>query len=903
MSEVLRSLQRQVLADSVSLPKNSAFSTLQSGFNLLSQAGATAATSVATLGAKQAGAAFAEGGAGPTKLSPPITKATAAYNEAFLNTQANIAVSEASKNLTMQRLDMQSPQKLNSNSLAEYSKVALDGIIRGTLEGINPEIRSEVGQRLNDVLFKNQVSLTSSVQAFNLAQNKKQFEEVKLQSLSDMKSALYEGNTQAFNEAKSRYKKAVEDQQTLGFIDEFEKNELFKELGNEEIAASVGARYLESRVNGTDEEFLSRLANTKPSNLTFDEWQNAISTVLSLKSKQDSLVSQQMKLNESMWLEKIDKNEVQTETELEPAKSELTKQQFFNVKSKLRAKNAKENKQLADILQFETNNLGSPSEANRAKESVKDAAFAQRLMAYTQNMRAETNNPEFVPNIVDKAILARDNYNVPIPSVNAELSYLFKNEANNPEASALALTAFKSIVGDASNPNPSAFKALSMDEKSRQIASLSLFYSEKAGASALDAVARAQNEILKADIDVRAGRLANFNSIYGSVKGTKTLRNMFSDAFGADSQINPTQFNDFQRLFKANAAAMDNVDAALNDTILQLNHVGKSAIGQNTDKLLDFSPEKVGNFMGMNNIIYNQFALAVKDLSDQWQEQQELAKRLPMLEEEAKKRAEEYKNVYNNPDSTDDELQEASRRLNVISSLVNTASIGGGGLPEGMVIWDDKELPEKITENDLVDNMLLFRKGESPDFVDETSLPKTFLKSIFAQQDLPEKEARDFIAESQAKRGGGARPRAKVVINGRLVRKHIFVDGDRSTMTRENQKPTYTMYYEHNGHVIPVNSPSTFGSGVAEFVLHDFAEVAPETFAKMQDTLADRQTEVALRTEYDKNSPRNLALELSPLGLVLQEGARMFNRNVFVREKFEAERQETAKRILGGDNG
>lgn len=287
MSKELQSIQRNVLEKSASLPKNTAFSQIQQSFNTLSNLSAHAAEKVAVEHAQQAGQtqAFETEGA-PKKLAPGLTSATRAYNNAFLETQATVVISNANNALSQTRQDFEQ-SRLNSDSISQYNQVA-KGIIQGTLEGVNPEVRAAVGIGLNKAWMQNLDKLSDSVSRFNEREITAATNLAISDSLNEVRAAILAGDKSALKRAGEDFDRARQNAKILRDTTEADLTRIDREFKRTIINSDLEKGYHLAMVEGGEDEaaqFVSKFINQNQKDLSLVEKENAKSFLLNLHNQ------------------------------------------------------------------------------------------------------------------------------------------------------------------------------------------------------------------------------------------------------------------------------------------------------------------------------------------------------------------------------------------------------------------------------------------------------------------------------------------------------------------------------------------------------------------------------------------------------------------------------------------
>lgn len=801
MTKELQALQRQTIAQGVSLPQSTSFGSLSTGFNALSNLGTFAAEKFSTVAAQKRGAEDAFRNIGkPGKLAPGVTNATKAYNNAYNNVDITLTTLNGMKLLDDDLRTMSEPGKLNSNSVGLYDEFA-KARIQGTLDGTTKENKPDVALRLAQHYFQNLGRMGDRVSAFNTEQMTKDFTHIQNESLRMLQESMMANDQTGVKSAINGYNQLIQDRKALGLLHPLEESEMRKTLNDAITSSDYSARFLQSRVNGTEEQFLANLANKKPDDLSFEEWQNVTSSVLKLKNRQDALVNEQQALSQAKWNQKLVNGDIQSLQDLEGAKSELSALAYTNLQTSFIRSQMDEGNLQRQIQEFASLNGVNPSAADRMPDKVKDAAYNQLINAITQAKKFETNNDNASLSLIEKAEAAKQ-FRVPIRALNDELNYNLIN--GNPDQALEAALAYQRLAG---RPDTLEDKSpvLDLPKTSEQIAVSVAMLANNTTDLLPEAVEKARKEILLVNDQEKAARLNNFEQTYSAgEKGKKNLKDAFRDVFGVSADANPERFESFKSVFRVNAGQMRSLDEALEYTKRSMTPViSTSKYAQNSETLMRFAPEKVVPYIQNGHWFDNQRLLALSNIAKNYEKHQELVKNLPANKERFKTLKAELQALAKDapPDLAPEselykKLQGMSDELDALSKSIQIGSVK----PARKVEWAYKnKVPDKLSEKDLLENNL-FRTAIEP-------------SGVLGRM--------------------GSAQKYKLRIDGKD--REVFIDSDISTRSRDNGKITYGLYYVDDLG-ISQNVPDAFNQyGVAEWAVEDFNNFLPNISKEMSD--------------------------------------------------------------------
>lgn len=573
MTKELQAIQRQVIEKSMSLPANSGFAQMQKAFSALSTLGTHAATQIASQRAAETGAELGMEALGkPQKLAPGLTAATRAFNNAYLNTQSSMASLTSAQLLDSKLNEISQPERLNSNSIAEYDVLA-KGIIKGTLDGVSPEIKTDVALKLTQHLFRNQSILANRVDKYNEQKLTETFNYNISEQTKYLTESLLSGDKESAELYEESIRQSIKDRKALGRLSDLEEAKLTEQLDLNVATADYTRQYLESRVDGTEEGFLYDLAKEKPSDLSYAQWDSVMSSVASAKSKQDRLVNQQLMVSATEIKNQITQNPLMTESELldlsdEAGLSQLKYLELENYRITQQAKLLKQNEKQNDII----NKLstGQYLAANRATKDVKNKLFEESVKAQEDLVKGETGNEGYTADIVTKAQIAQE-LKIAIPDFTDELSRGMMS--SNHELAVNSALAWLNLSENA----PLAVEGIS---KEAQAIGLKINNLIKGGNESFEkAVEIAQNAVLKKDDVTITERIRRASREYPiTSKVGPSLEKSFKDIFGQPMDMNPDAFAMFRENFLTYAANTDSPEEALTLTSLSMKPVWNVSI-------------------------------------------------------------------------------------------------------------------------------------------------------------------------------------------------------------------------------------------------------------------------------------------------------------------------------------
>lgn len=469
MTKQLETIQRQVLEKAASLPSNQAFANAQRSLDALSSTLGRQAVVLSSESAAQKGAAAALAETGtPRKLAPGMTQATRAFNEAYNRTQSSLHTLDGSRRLDDLLREVSAPGRLNSNSIGQYNELA-KASIEGTLAGTNPENRADVALGLTKHLFSNQAKLANAVENYNQAELLGQTNEI----ISDLSRRWMEASKSDDKEyaksLKAQLKQAIEDQVRQGIISKFDAQEKLEKLDLAESVNDKVWQYRTAVANGTSELWLDEFV--KDTSMSDDVKLGAGAAIRKEKQLFDSLSHDMLSATVQSAKNQIDANSIRpgsfTEEDLINLSDKLPINDFLKVQNYyIKHLNKEMGKQKGALQYIDALQNGDSFVIANTPNSVKNEVYKRRLDSYVDEIKEETQNPNYRATPKDKAeVAALFPDTIPAFKNDAEQNLKYGNPALADE--------WASAVSYLIDNNPISVDGL--DSQAKEIAVLSKF--------------------------------------------------------------------------------------------------------------------------------------------------------------------------------------------------------------------------------------------------------------------------------------------------------------------------------------------------------------------------------------------------------------------------------------------
>lgn len=403
MTKELQTIQRQVIEQAASLPKTDVFGQQARGLFAIGQMGAMAAEQLAVEGAGVKGieAASAEQGS-PRKLAPGVTKATRAYNEAYLNTQTSLLANsnESQKLDAMRQLQMRG---IKPNSVGEMSAI-FGAIDEGTLKGANPEIRAALAIKLNQSSLSNLNKVANAVTARDIEVIRQNTERTFDNDFQKYKEAILTGEN--MDNALLDVERSLDSWATLNNVTPAEKAEKQDQIDEASQIYPLVADARKALANGTIDIWTDRFARDKsiPESIKYKAW-NLISSERQMFNSQ---TEGRIAIDKSMAKRMADEGTL-TNEDMRSLKNKLPLGDYIEIQNYAAKQIEKQRKKVNAAIELNravTN--GDVGVISKATNEQKNDVFAIRGETLRQEIAANTNNPDYQLTPFDEVAVASE---------------------------------------------------------------------------------------------------------------------------------------------------------------------------------------------------------------------------------------------------------------------------------------------------------------------------------------------------------------------------------------------------------------------------------------------------------------------------------------------------------------
>lgn len=448
-------------------------------------------------------------------LFPSITKADQRFAEVYSRqAQATLGL-QANKMMLEGQMELDKAYKLTPGMIDSYTTnmaKGLDQIVAQAPDNIKGSLQADVGGSLARSTYQLNNKMTS--------QQKTEYkDQMALYSQTQTKSIYEAGMSGDEKGAKSIRDRQIERNNQLhesGVISAGEaaaNNETAKQTY---LTAIYSQRAIEARKNGKLEPYLRDLANNKPKDATFLQWQAVGKNVLGNVSQIDALERRDQTLTTAQFDLAIAEQRVTSES-IEELKSQVSPEQF--TRSMISYSNAlnKRNSTQQTVSNLATN-WGSPVAQADAGAKAQNETFQALTTAYQQKQSAMGKGE--VSEIEAKTVVAQS-AGASIPQFTSELNNMLIS--GNPNLMIQASNAYR-VLGGIKAPISSQARAMvfGFDSQIQQGRT-----PEEAAQIARDNIAPKSNDELQAQenqwTDYRKKHLATFTDQTHFAKGLMNI--------------------------------------------------------------------------------------------------------------------------------------------------------------------------------------------------------------------------------------------------------------------------------------------------------------------------------------------------------------------------------------------
>lgn len=561
-----------------------------------------------------AGQLQAEEGRAPKNLPLPLTRATAAYNQAVINTETRQLSNSGANMIRETYTKFSNPATFNNETPAQFN-AALDGIAQGVLDNTRPENRGAVKASLDEIASVARVKMLDDAIRYDNKQTEILFNRELELGVEALNEASLRKDASGVAIAKQNLENIYSDYSELNEPIKSKIPDIRKKIDDQLKINNVVADYIEAYSKGLDEatNFINDLATKDMEGLTAEQQIKATAEVLKLHAQNTRLTAErQNELYQGASL-KIEADGYTSPIEISdqlgddlPASDIYQLQKQWVVHN--RAKNAELNAETI-VLQARK---GGPQEVAKLPNKTLNAYYAYRektILNEINDNLAEGQPAKQSLSLTEKMELIVAPAGAPIPDFQIDLGYGLKSK--DPVVALDALNAYRygwthrGEFGD-------VLKGL--DSQADQIAQYVISLGDKSEAETLQLIGQAQTNITDKSDTTRQARKDRLDTFYKGNYGKRQIDGFYKEAFG----VTPGQpefdasFGEFQGLFDYYFMGVADGDeqVSLKMAQAQMRDWGTSKWGAPDDNMYS-PPEKTIAFTDMGYWFDNQVGLAL----------------------------------------------------------------------------------------------------------------------------------------------------------------------------------------------------------------------------------------------------------------------------------------------------
>lgn len=541
-------------------------------------------------------------------LALPLTKATAAYNNAVINTEARRTIASAEDLINESLILNKDPATFTPETPAKFA-AELSGIKSGFGQSARPETRAAINESIERMSAKASLNMLAHAKQYDDIQADLNIKKDVTKLLESRRNAALAGDIDLVANIDAQIDSTINDYSAMN-QDIANKAYLYKEsVESQRIVDKYLSNYADAIVNKTTSTFLSDLAENKD-NLPFSVMQEVSKGVLALDGLNSSL---KVKVNAESVAEVnrgIETGTINSELDI-LAYDELTRVQQIQALNKLDARQAGELKEQAATINAQKNILADRPTAN--SPAILNSMFQKSINAIEEKNRSPATLDQMKQSLLGIGEFPASGMpGMPIGTNVPEFDGILtgKLTSKDPIATAQAAIVYNDMTKTRKQEN-----SINITGEALSVATL---FKElnTAGTPPEEAARLAINEVMNKTEPVVAQRLEIFNKtlMKPSGKGAATpLEVKFKSVFGekANTLQSAQAYKIFEDTYRAHFLNSNSAEAAEKATAYAMRSWGKSKYFDN-NYIGDPVPEKELAIAEIGNALPNQIAFSVQ---------------------------------------------------------------------------------------------------------------------------------------------------------------------------------------------------------------------------------------------------------------------------------------------------
>ena len=298
-------IERQVQTPNLQVKPNTAFAAIGEATSELGFLLANKLQDQAIYQSGIAGQVAADEGRAPKTLLPPITKASAAYNEALINTESRNLATKGRELMLAAYTEQSNPASFNNLTPAAIN-ASLDGIQQGILDSTRPENRALVKNALTETASKIRVKVLDDAIAYDNKQTEMLFTRDTESLIKDLEEAILTENHTQEQFVRAQLAQVINDYGTINQQIKNKTPDIIKKIEDKAIITREVGRFLTAQEEGRADQYLSNFAQEEHAQLTTEQKYTALSKMIEVKNTVDSATNQTRATAKQILINDID---------------------------------------------------------------------------------------------------------------------------------------------------------------------------------------------------------------------------------------------------------------------------------------------------------------------------------------------------------------------------------------------------------------------------------------------------------------------------------------------------------------------------------------------------------------------------------------------------------------------
>lgn len=545
MAKDIEKINREVFNQAVGITPSTAHASMTQVFNKVSEFAGNAATNLAIENATAKGTQLAMENRGkPQKLAPSIGAATKAYNNAYNNVTINLMGLEGKRLMNQTYLQETQPGRLGSGTFGrveELNRSTIQGVLEQTPDHLKTDVGLELLYASENLLLKT----SSDVMKYNYEAQKASTNDILNSASSALFESMMSNNKEGIKLNEQKIRDTLDDQEALGLLTKDKKNEALKNLASQIKIGQYSRAFMDSLDSDLSmkkgDEFLARLGEKKPADLTWEEYGDLVPTLTKIRANKATLLNGDRLLTYATAKHGIVNGSISTYQQIDDLNlSALQKEELALQLDKQLVGSAKELQKLLNTSMNIRSGLGRMSTENEVNNWYDKVALPAALERKREIVAKNGQDPDQAYlTLIDKAqaVTGASTYGIGRPVTNLTDEIFARLENGSPEQAMEAAQAYQ-ILADQQNSIPENDRASTL---ARSILN-NRYYS---GNDTLTAIQDARKAILEVTPEIRKSRETRLKE-----KKEKDYQSDYSGLFGkspksADTDLSYSLYKDY----------------------------------------------------------------------------------------------------------------------------------------------------------------------------------------------------------------------------------------------------------------------------------------------------------------------------------------------------------------------